>query len=83
MLSNQPVNLILFTLFWVLCGIAELVFAQSQQKYKAISFYPGYSKLSFSQDLNIYKWKYTLNYLKELKNQLEIKIAEDFNSTLQ
>ncbi len=58
-------------------------FAQIRQKSQQIPTYPRYSKLDFSQDLNIFEWLYLFNYQKRLKSGLEFKITEEYRSTLQ
>ena len=74
---------IIFILPSILFISAKLTFAQKRQESSILPFHPRFSKLSFSQDLNIYRWNYILNYQKTLGNQLEFEIAEDFRSTLQ
>lgn len=74
---------IYYWIFPFLFSHPPLAFTQNIQESQAPSFYPRYSKLSFSQDLNIYQWNYKLNYEKELQNRLKFEISEDFRSTLQ
>lgn len=51
----------------------------SQQK----AFFQNYSKLNFTQELNIYDWLYNLNYETRLSNRWHLKITEQFQTTLQ
>ncbi|MFQ5822691.1 MAG: hypothetical protein ACE5JB_01400 [bacterium] len=83
MFTSHLANIITINLPLIVFIIPVLVFAQSQQEAKSISLYPSFSKLSFSQDLNFYKWNYNLKILKELDNCLEFNFSEDFGSTLQ
>jgi len=71
----------LITLF-VIAGLAISTTSTFGQG-SGSSYQPRYSKLTFSQDLNIFEWLYTLNYQKTLNNKLQIRIKEDFRSTLQ
>lgn len=71
----------LITLF-VIAGLAISATSTFGQG-RGSSYQPRYSKLTFSQDLNIFEWLYTLNYQKTLNNKLQIRIKEDFRSTLQ
>ncbi len=41
------------------------------------------SRLIFSQDLNIYQWRYQLKFEKLWSNQLKLRLTEAFHSTLQ
>jgi hypothetical protein len=61
----------------------QLAIAQKKEASSTFPYYPRYSKISFSQDLNIFQWNYVLNYQKTLNNQLQVEIAESFRSTLQ
>ena len=44
---------------------------------------PKYTRLSFGQNLNIYQWRYVLNYSKRIDDKLGVLLKEDFHSTLQ
>lgn len=67
-------------LFFSMVGI---VFSQRQQALGYGSYYPKFTKIGFSRNLNIFEWNYRLNYQKQMDNKLHFQIREDFRSTLQ
>lgn len=67
-------------LFFSMVGI---VFSQGQQALGYGSYYPRFSKIGFSRNLNVFEWNYRLNYQKQIDNKLHFQVREDFRSTLQ
>lgn len=63
--------------------IAKISLAQSSADFVSSAFYPKYSKLRFSQDLNIYEWLYSFRFQKLLNDRLWFNIEEGFHTTLQ
>ncbi len=58
-------------------------FAQKRQPSSFGSLPPQFTRLSFSQKLNIYEWNYLLNFSKTVDDRLRFGIKEDFSTTLQ
>ncbi|MFQ5708396.1 MAG: hypothetical protein ACE5HO_13145 [bacterium] len=71
----------------VLFGVSTLSARNAHAQPRAEANRPPtrlrFSKLTFNQDLNIFKWNYALNYQKELANRVQFEFAENFESTLQ
>jgi len=44
---------------------------------------PRYSRLRFSQSINIFEWLYRLNYNKNISKRFRFSLKEDFRTTLQ
>ncbi|RMF62225.1 MAG: hypothetical protein D6743_12415, partial [Calditrichaeota bacterium] len=65
--------------FWASCVLAQTSGNLSPDR----SVTPKYSKLSFSQNLNIFEWLYDFGFQKNLTNRLNLDIKEDFRTTLQ
>jgi len=57
--------------------------AQRKQDAHLNMAQPKYTRLSFGQNLNIYQWRYILNYGKRVDGKLSVLLKEDFHSTLQ
>ncbi len=61
----------------------EIVFSQGQQALGYNSYYPKFTKVGFSRNLNVFEWNYRLNYQKQIDKKIRFQIREEFRSTLQ
>lgn len=58
-------------------------YTQAKITSETQTIFPKYSRLAFSQDLNIFQWFYSLGYEKSLANRINFKLKEVFRTTLQ
>jgi hypothetical protein len=63
--------------------ITAPAYPQFGSQQQPLALHPKYSKLQFTQDLNIFDWVYTFNFQKQLNNGLAINVNERYHATLQ
>ena len=72
-----------FVIIFITSVTPEMSYTQTKTTTQNQTIFPKYSKLTFSQDLNIFEWFYSLGYEKSLANRVNFKLREEFRSTLQ